>query len=98
MHPIPSSPRLILCLATLVLATAAGMLAADSETDWTSWRGPFQNGTSSEKDLPSKWVLGGENDLWTYDLSGRGTPVIFGEKVYVLGYRGEGPELQEVLA
>ena len=31
------------------------------------------------------------------DLPGRGTPVINGNKVYVLGYEGAGPDLQQVL-
>ena len=62
---------------------------------WLAWRGPQQNGTSAETDLPDK--VNSAAPLWTIDLAGRGTPVINGNKVYVLGYEGAGPDLQQVL-
>ncbi|MFN3487100.1 MAG: hypothetical protein ACK44W_16670, partial [Planctomycetota bacterium] len=64
---------------------------------WLHWRGPQQNGTSLEKGLPNRWELGGANDLWSIDLPGRGTPVIADGRLYSWGYRGEGPDLREVL-
>ena len=39
-------------------------------------RGPQQNGTSLETDLPDRWTVDGENHRWTYELAGRGTPAI----------------------
>ncbi|MDX1564795.1 MAG: PQQ-binding-like beta-propeller repeat protein, partial [Phycisphaeraceae bacterium] len=66
--------------------------------DWLEWRGPHQNGVSDEKNLPSKWQIDGENHLWTYDLKGRGTPVVHGNRLYAWGYRGEKGNLVEVLA
>jgi outer membrane protein assembly factor BamB len=65
---------------------------------WLSWRGPEQSGVSRETKLPEKWELGGVNDLWKVELAGRGTPVVDGDRVYAWGYRGDGAELQEVLA
>src|SRR5688572_11055470 len=65
---------------------------------WLAWRGPQQAGTSLETGLPERWSLGGENDLWSVPLPGRGTPVIAGGRVYVLGYEGEGETLLEVFA
>ena len=65
---------------------------------WLEWRGPGQDGVSSEVDLPSDLSPDGDNLRWTYDLAGRGTPVISGNRLYVLGYRGTGPDLQEILA
>ena len=62
---------------------------------WLAWRGPQQNGTSAETGLPDK--VDSSAPLWTIDLPGRGTPVINGDKVYVLGYEGAGPDLQQVL-
>jgi outer membrane protein assembly factor BamB len=62
---------------------------------WLAWRGPQQNGTSAERGLPDK--VDSSAPLWTIDLPGRGTPVINGNKVYVLGYEGAGPDLQQVL-
>ena len=38
---------------------------------WLDWRGPQQNGTSTETGLPDKWTLGGANELWTIDLARR---------------------------
>ena len=61
---------------------------------WLSWRGPQQNGTSLETNLPGKI----DKPLWTKELHGRGTPVIAGDRIYSWGYDGEGADLQEVLA
>ncbi|MHC5002981.1 MAG: outer membrane protein assembly factor BamB family protein [Planctomycetota bacterium] len=66
-------------------------------TGWLSWRGPAQNGTSTETGLPDTWSPGDENQIWTLDLSGRGTPVIAEGRVYTGGYTGDGAALQEVL-
>ena len=80
----------------------AGRNVEDPIAGWLHWRGPDQNGTSREKDLPDQWVPGDVNHLWSFDLQGRGTPVIAqhadGARVYTWGYRGEGRNLVEVLA
>ena len=47
--------------------------------------------------MPDKLSLEKSDLLWTMDLSGRGTPVVAGDRVYAFGYEGEGPDLQEVL-
>src|SRR5205823_6305042 len=65
---------------------------------WLNWRGPQQDGTSLEKGLTDRWTVGGANHRWTVDLAGGGTPVIADGRLYALGYRGEGPDLQEVMA
>ncbi len=64
---------------------------------WLNWRGPNQNGTSAETNLMDEAQPNGENHLWSYDIRGRGTPVIAGERVYVFGYEGEGPDMREYL-
>src|SRR2546423_10682473 len=85
-------------VVALVVILAGAMPSARADVrGWLDWRGPQQDGTSLEKGLPDKWTPGGENDLWHIDLSGGGTPVIANGKVYVFGYRGDGPDLQEVL-
>src|SRR5579872_4250840 len=90
--------RAVVVTLTLLLAGAmvAGPVSADVR-GWLDWRGPFQNGTSLEKGLPDTWTLGGTNDLWHIDISGGGTPVIANGRLFALGYRGHGPDLQEVL-
>jgi len=60
---------------------------------WLAWRGPEQTGVSSET---VNWEKGAK-PLWTYDISGGGTPVVADDRVYVFGYYGQGPELQEAL-
>jgi outer membrane protein assembly factor BamB len=62
---------------------------------WLQWRGPTQDGISRETGLPD--TVDSTKPLWVIDLPSRGTPVINGDKVYVLGYQGEGPDLQQVL-
>ncbi len=55
---------------------------------------------SNEKGLPLKLSAegAGKNLLWTFEISGRGQPVIANGRVYSWGYRGDGPNLQEVLS
>ncbi len=79
------------------LYTICAPFAEGRANGWLDWRGPMQNGTSFEAGLPDTWKLGGANDLWSIPLAGRGTPVIADGKLYAMGYRGEGPDLQEVL-
>ena len=66
---------------------------------WTNWRGPHQAGRSDATDLPKAIKLTGvgSNLLWTHDIAGRGHAVIADGRVYAWGYRGAGPDLQEVL-
>lgn len=83
----------------LVLAgnTPSRSASAARVNGWLSWRGPQQNGTSLEKGLPDTVAVDGPNNLWHYDVSGAGTPVIANGRLYVLGYGGQGPDLQELL-
>src|SRR5205814_1731525 len=62
---------------------------------WLSWRGSAQNGTSNEKNLPDRIDV--NQALWTADLPGQSTPVIADGRLYVLGYIGDGPDLQEAI-
>jgi len=65
-------------------------------TGWLSWRGPEQSGVSREGGLPSSLDAG--HPLWVADFPGQSTPVIANGKVYIAGYLGEGPDLQEGIA
>jgi len=65
-------------------------------TGWLSWRGPNQNGTSQETGLPDK--IEAKSTLWTADFPGQSSPVIANGKLYINGYLGEGPDLQEAIA
>ena len=60
---------------------------------WLDWRGPQQNGTSLETGLPDS--VDPDHPLWLADLPGQSTPVIADGKLYIMGYLGEGGDLQE---
>lgn len=53
-------------------------------TDWCQWRGPFFNGSTDEKNLPTSWSRT-ENVVWVSLLPGRSgaTPVICNGRVFV---------------
>lgn len=66
--------------------------------DWQSWRGPNQDGTSTETGLISNWSVEGENLLWQADFIGRSTPVVLNGRVYVMGRIGKDITEQERIA
>lgn len=77
----------------LVLATS---LYSAPVTGWLQWRGPHQNGTSQEQGLPDS--IDPKNPLWKTDFPGQSCPVVANGKVYVMGYVGDGADLQEGVA
>jgi outer membrane protein assembly factor BamB len=60
---------------------AAAVVGANN---WPEWRGAARDGASSETGLPSKWSPAGEGVLWKLPFGGRSTPVIFGNRLYLL--------------
>jgi len=54
--------------------------------DWPNWRGPYYNGSTDEKNLPSSWSPT-EGIAWSVDLAGcsAATPIIKGDKVFLSG-------------
>ncbi len=63
---------------------------------WLDWRGPLQTGVSLETGLPEK--VDAKSALWTVDFPGQSAPVIANGKLYIMGYEGEGSEMQEGVA
>lgn len=50
---------------------------------WYQWRGPEQNGTSREKNLPDDWNPDtGKNLIWTSDIGSMSSPVLNNGKLY----------------
>ncbi|MCB9730759.1 MAG: PQQ-binding-like beta-propeller repeat protein [Deltaproteobacteria bacterium] len=78
-------------------AEPASAARTKAPVGWLSWRGSGQDGFALVGKLPEHITLGGEGHLWTYPLSGRGTPVVADGRLFTLGYRGTGPDLQELL-
>lgn len=96
MRSIPPviSRHVIVLFSCLSILFTFPLLSAD----WPSWRGPNQNGTSTETGLISSWSPNGENLIWKADFIGRSTPVIMNGRVYVIGRVGEGLMRQEQVA
>ena len=84
------APRLAAFSALILTLTP---LAAWAD-DWYSWRGPTQDGRSAEKYEANVFP---ETPDWTFDIAGRGAPVIAKGRVYLYSYKGQGPEQAEGL-
>ena len=54
-----------------------------ANSNWPRWRGPQQNGHTTETNLPVKWSSG--NVLWKADLPGIGqsSPIIWGDRIFL---------------
>ena len=86
--------KLTIPLAVGVLGyLLAGQPARAAVDGWLNWRGPNQNGTSLETGLPD--TVDPQHPLWTADVPGQSTPVLANGKLYIMGYLGEGADLQE---
>ena len=94
-RPAPLFLRHALILLAVFPVLAASASVGGPVQGWLSWRGPNQNGTSSEKSLPDRMDV--QQALWTADLPGQSTPVIANGQLYIMGYVGDGPELQEAI-
>jgi outer membrane protein assembly factor BamB len=80
----------ILSLIVLVLwswsaATAAPQPSTEAAKHWPQWRGPLQNGVAPQGDPPTEWTET-KNVKWKLKIPGDGdaTPIIWGDKVFVL--------------
>lgn len=95
-----SRPFLGLALLLPAFALAASSLVAPAAEggEWTSWRGPWQNGRSDDQGVVTDWSPSGKNLIWRQDWSGRSTPVVFGGRVCANGRSGEDILRQEAVA
>lgn len=52
--------------------------------DWSQWRGPKNDGHSTEKNIATEWSAD-KNIVWKLDLPGQGssTPCIWGDKIFI---------------
>jgi outer membrane protein assembly factor BamB len=58
--------------------------------DWPQWRGPENNGVSTENGLPTRWSAT-ENIAWKFTLPGKGssTPAIWGDHIFLTCQEGK---------
>ncbi|HEV3438890.1 MAG TPA: PQQ-binding-like beta-propeller repeat protein, partial [Gemmata sp.] len=69
----------------LLLFSLLAILAVPASADnWTQWRGPKNDGHSTEKNLPIEWGPD-QNILWKVPMGGRGasTPCVWGDKIFI---------------
>ena len=88
---IPSAFVLQITLALTAVVILAVPAGADN---WPQWRGPFLNGFTSEKDLPTTWSKT-ENVLWVAKMPGVGqsTPIIWEDRVFITAIEGESKKM-----
>ena len=74
-------------VAAVIAGSALFNVTADTDADkyWPQWRGPHATGVSKTADPPLEWSES-KNVRWKIEIPGRGsgTPVIWGDKVFVL--------------
>jgi len=71
----------LIALCVTVLLIVSSWTAAE---DWPQWRGPQQNGSTVETDLPTEWSTT-DNVAWAADLPGcsASTPIVAGGQIYL---------------
>lgn len=81
------SRRFLAIASPLVLITLCATANADN---WPHWRGPTQNGISTEKGIPTEWNAE-KNVAWRVSLPGPGgsSPVVWGDRVFVTSPDGD---------
>jgi outer membrane protein assembly factor BamB len=90
------SSNLFLAFSFVAMVHFSAPPACAEVTGWLNWRGPNQNGSGLEKNLPNE--LDASKALWTADFPGMSTAVAANGKLYIMGYLGEGPDLEEGVA
>jgi outer membrane protein assembly factor BamB len=84
---------------TLVVLAVATCCASAFALDWPQWRGPERNGLSDETGLLKDWPKDGPKQLWRVSNIGTGysTPVVVGDRIYLLGNNGVDNEFVQAL-
>jgi outer membrane protein assembly factor BamB len=69
----------------LVLLLSSGAVAADGDRFWPQWRGPLLTGAAPQGSPPVEWSET-KNVKWRVEIPGlgSGTPVVWGDTIYVL--------------
>jgi len=61
--------------------------------NWPQWRGPSEDGISSETNVAVRWSADSDNIAWKAPLKGQGTstPIVWGDRLFVTSQLGDGP-------
>lgn len=70
----------------------AASIAPAADANWPRWRGPQQDGHTTDSALPVKWSS--ENVVWKTPLpgSGQSTPMIWGNRIFLTAALNKGAE------
>ena len=70
-------------VACLPVVLSLLLVVAASESNWPRWRGPQQDGHTTDANLPVKWT--DSNVVWKTQLPGIGqsSPIIWGERIFL---------------
>ncbi len=81
---LPSARRTLVAVVGMLIALPAFAL------DWPQWRGPQRDGMSQEEGLLQEWPADGPPLVWEQANLGAGysTPVVVGDRIYMLGSSG----------
>src|SRR5262245_42382117 len=76
---------IVAALLIVALLPAGAARDPNAERFWAQWRGPFASGVSRTAKPPLEWSET-KNIKWKVEIPGRGaaTPVIWGDRIYVL--------------
>ncbi|MHC4681194.1 MAG: outer membrane protein assembly factor BamB family protein [Planctomycetota bacterium] len=71
---------------SIVMAFLLVSVSAALAGDWSHWRGPYFNGSTDEKNLPSDWSQT-EGIAWSIELAGSsaGTAIVRDDRVFLSG-------------
>ena len=85
----------VACLLTLAVTAGFAQAPAESDHFWPQWRGPLGTGEAPQATPPVEWSES-SNIRWKVAIPGRGssTPVIWGDKLFVLTAVPTGDEAQ----
>jgi outer membrane protein assembly factor BamB len=75
---------------SLAILFAALTIAPASADNWPQWRGPKNDGHSTEKGLPTQWSTE-KNVLWKIAMPGRGssTPCVWEDNIFLTSMDGD---------
>lgn len=76
------------------LLTVAAPALHGKDQDWPQWRGPKNDGISTEKNLPTEWGTD-KNVVWKLAMPGRGgsTPCVSGDRIFLTSTVGANEEV-----
>jgi len=86
--------RCLLRLSSFTLLAIAVFCrpAISDDTNWPRWRGPHENGHTTDTSLPVKWSA--EDVVWKTQLPGIGqsSPIIWGDRIFLTSALEQGKE------